>query len=151
MAVRFGRMGILMTIFLVGFLISANAEKPDSGEFLMDPCPDSPNCVSTQSEHEKRTMRPLPYLKSREESRGRILSIIKSMNRTEMVALTDNHIHAEFRSILWGFVDDVEFFFDDEDQVVHFRSASRTGYYDFGVNRRRMKHISEQYLKVLYD
>ena len=115
----------------------------------MNFCPDSPNCVSTQSEREIDAMTPLPYLKSREESRERILSILGDMNRMEVVELTENYIHAEFRSALWGFVDDVEFFFDDEHEVVHFRSASRTGYYDFGVNRRRMNHISDNYLTFM--
>jgi len=47
---------------------------------------------------------------------------------------------------VWRFVDDVEFYLDETARVVHFRSASRMGYYDFGMNRRRMKEISEQYL-----
>lgn len=57
------------------------------------------------------------------------------------------HIHAEFRSALFGFVDDVTFIFDDNARLIHFRSASRTGYYDFGVNRKRMEEISKMYLK----
>jgi uncharacterized protein (DUF1499 family) len=39
------------------------------------------------------------------------------------------------------FVDDVEFVFDDESKTIHFRSASRTGYGDLGVNRRRMEQV----------
>jgi uncharacterized protein (DUF1499 family) len=35
----------------------------------------------------------------------------------------------------------VEFLLDDEAKTVHFRSASRTGHGDFGVNRRRMEDI----------
>jgi uncharacterized protein (DUF1499 family) len=42
---------------------------------------------------------------------------------------------------LLRFVDDVEFLFDDEAKTIHFRSASRTGRSDFGVNRRRMEDI----------
>ena len=112
----------------------------------MTPCPDSPNCVSTQSKREKQAMEPLPYLQTREKSRERILSILKSMKRAKIVKLTESYLHVEFRTALWRFVDDVEFFFDDKARVVHFRSASRTGYYDFGLNRRRMKEISENYL-----
>jgi uncharacterized protein (DUF1499 family) len=52
----------------------------------------------------------------------------------------------EFRSALFRFVDDVEFVLDDSARVIHFRSASRAGYYDFGVNRRRMQEISDRYL-----
>jgi uncharacterized protein (DUF1499 family) len=36
--------------------------------------------------------------------------------------------------------------FDDDARLIHFRSASRTGYYDFGVNRNRMKEISQRYM-----
>ncbi len=31
--------------------------------------------------------------------------------------------------------------FDDATKTVHFRSASRSGYSDLGVNRRRMEEI----------
>jgi len=109
------------------------------------PCPDSPNCVSTQSQSKRQAMDPLPYLETREKSRERILTIVESMKRTKIAERTESYIHVEFRSALWGFVDDVEFLFDDAARLVHFRSASRTGYYDFGVNRRRMKQISEKY------
>ena len=94
-------------------------------------------------------MEPLPYLRTRERSREEILRIIKGMKRTKIVELTESYIHAEFRTALWRFVDDVEFFLDDTARVVHFRSASRVGYYDFGVNRRRMRKIAEEYIKVI--
>jgi uncharacterized protein (DUF1499 family) len=44
-------------------------------------------------------------------------------------------------SLLARFVDDVEIVFDDATKSIHFRSAARTGYYDFGVNRRRMEEV----------
>jgi uncharacterized protein (DUF1499 family) len=53
----------------------------------------------------------------------------------------DTYLHYEFTSLLLRFVDDVEFLFDDETRTIHFRSASRTGYGDFGVNRSRMEDI----------
>ena len=40
-----------------------------------------------------------------------------------------------------GFVDDVEFTYDDKDGVIQLRSASRLGRGDFGVNRRRIEAI----------
>ena len=92
-------------------------------------------------------MEPLPYVESREASRERILGILHSMKRTKIVTATDSYIHAELRTLLWRFVDDVEFYLDDTARVVHFRSTSRVGYYDFGQNRRRMREISERYLR----
>jgi uncharacterized protein (DUF1499 family) len=61
--------------------------------------------------------------------------------RTKLVQEDDGYLHYEFTSLLLRFVDDVEFLFDDETKTIHFRSASRTGYGDFGVNRRRMEDI----------
>ena len=69
-------------------------------------------------------MEPLPYLQTREASRERILSILKGMKRMQIVKLTESYIHVEYRTAIWGFVDDVAFLLDDEDGVVHFRSAS---------------------------
>jgi uncharacterized protein (DUF1499 family) len=113
------------------------------------PCPDSPNCVSTQSDDRGRAMKPLPFVGTRFESRERIMKIIEGMKRSTIVIVTDSYIHAEFKSALWRFVDDVEFLLDENTRLVQFRSASRVGFYDFGVNRKRMKEISTSYLKSL--
>jgi len=41
-----------------------------------------------------------------------------------------------------GFVDDLEFYFSKEN-VIQVRSASRLGYSDFGVNRKRVEKLRE--------
>ncbi len=38
-------------------------------------------------------------------------------------------------------VDDVEFYFPANENVIHLRSASRVGESDLGVNRRRVEQI----------
>jgi uncharacterized protein (DUF1499 family) len=111
----------------------------------LQPCPSSPNCVSTDATDPAQQMAPLPYRVDRATSRKVILSIVRTMPRTTIVTETDHYVHAEFRSRLFGFVDDVEFLFDDDAAVIHFRSASRTGYSDMGVNRQRMAAIGEAY------
>jgi uncharacterized protein (DUF1499 family) len=58
-----------------------------------------------------------------------------------MVTVEDRYIHAEFTSALFRFVDDVEFQIDAESGLIHFRSASRVGRSDLGVNRKRMESI----------
>jgi len=118
-------------------------------EGRLAPCPDSPNCVSTQSEVKRHSMKPLPFANTRQESRQRILTILKNMKRVNIVAVTDSYIHAEFKSALFRFVDDVEFYLDESARIVHFRSASRVGTYDFGVNRKRMKKFSKKYLEAV--
>ena len=79
-------------------------------------------------------MAPLPYRVDRGTSRRLILSIVREMPRTTVVTQEERYLHVEFRSRLFGFVDDVEFLFDDDAAVVRFRSATRTGYSDMGVN-----------------
>ena len=112
------------------------------------PCPDSPNCVSTKSKDPGRAMPPLPYLNSAEESMNRLAAIVREMKRATIVSASPEYLHVEFRSGLFRFVDDVEFVLDDSTRLVHFRSASRTGHYDFGVNRKRMQQISDRYLRI---
>jgi uncharacterized protein (DUF1499 family) len=90
-------------------------------------------------------MEPLPFIGTREESRNRVLEIVRGMKRSKVVEASDTVLHVEFRSRLFRFVDDVVFVFDESDRLVHFRSASRVGTYDFGVNRRRMEEISRRY------
>jgi len=140
--------GLVMAVILTS-TACAGVENIGMTEGKLAPCPDSPNCVSTQSEEKGHAMKPLPYLQTREASREKILSILKDMKRTEIVKLTESYIHVECRTALLHFTDDVAFFLDDTTRVVHFRSASRVGYYDFGLNRRRMKRISEKYLEAL--
>jgi uncharacterized protein (DUF1499 family) len=104
-------------------------------------CPSSPNCVSTQAIDTDHRMEPIPFTGSSDEAMQRINDLIGDMPRTKIVTVEDDYLHVEFRSAFFRFVDDVEFLIDPEEQVFHFRSASRVGYSDLGVNRRRMVQI----------
>ena len=112
----------------------------------LSPCPKSPNCVSSLSEDESHYVAPLAYETTLEEAREKLISVINSMKRSEMVTAEVNYIHATFKSALFGFVDDVEFSFDDQRKVIDVRSASRTGYSDLGVNRKRVEEIRQKFV-----
>lgn len=107
----------------------------------LSPCPSSPNCVSTQATDEGHAIAPYRYRKSRAEAKEALKAAIATIPRTKLVEEDDAYLHYEFTSLLLRFVDDVEFLFDDESKTLHFRSASRVGYGDFGVNRRRMEEL----------
>ncbi len=104
-------------------------------------CSASPNCVSTQAPDDSHAIAPLRYKKSRAEAKESLKAAIATMPRTKLVEEDESYLHYEFTSLLLRFVDDVEFLFDDETKTIHFRSASRTGYGDFGVNRKRMEEL----------
>ena len=108
---------------------------------LLATCPLSPNCVSTASDLPDHAIAPFRYKKSRAEAKEALKTIIRSLPRTKLVEEDETYLHYESTSLLLRFVDDVEFLFDDEAKTIHFRSASRTGYSDLGVNRRRMEDI----------
>ena len=105
------------------------------------PCPSSPNCVSTQAQDEGHAIAPIRYRKSRVEAKEALKEVIRSLPRTKLVEEDESYLRYEFTSLLLRFVDDVEFLFDDETNTIHFRSASRTGYGDLGVNRTRMEQV----------
>ena len=108
---------------------------------LIRPCEKKPNCVSSKDQRKDFFIEPIDIIGSEEEAKKRLKSIVKGLPRTNIVEESESYIHSEFTSSLFRFVDDVEFLFDMEDQKIHVRSASRTGYGDWGVNRKRVEQI----------
>jgi uncharacterized protein (DUF1499 family) len=138
----------LLCIMLVNALVTVPgtwAENSRSRKTMIDPCPNTPNCVSSLAPQGPRRMAPIPYQGSLEAARKRLMGIIGKSPRATVVQSTATYVKVEFRSKIFSFIDDVEFEFHDGSKLIHFRSASRTGYYDFGVNRRRMEAMSREF------
>lgn len=91
-------------------------------------------------------MEPIPYTGPLSAVRERMLSVLRSHPRTKIVEEGQDVLRAECRSRIFRFVDDVEIRFDDQAKLIHFRSASRLGRRDFGVNRERMETIRQELL-----
>ncbi len=142
----------LISVFLaIGLMLTTGCQEKNPGlvglkDGRLQPCPDAFNCVSTQDPRERYRMDPIPYKGTQEEAREKLLSVIRRMLQSTLVKASPDYIHVEFRSSFFEFVDDVEFLFDDNARVIHFRSASRTGYYDFKVNRTRMEDIRRRFM-----
>lgn len=110
------------------------------------PCPRTPNCVSTQAPPGPQHMDPIPYTGSPAAARARLLEVLRNYPRTRIVREDPDFLKAECHSAFFHFVDDVELVFDDAPQRIEFRSASRVGRKDFGVNRKRMEEIRAAFL-----
>ena len=121
--------------------ILLSATHASAGPNRLSPCPDSPNCVSSQSTDSARFIEPLRYTGNLADARQKLIDLLENSKRVRLMRVETDYIHAEFRSLIFHFVDDVEFYFSAEDRIIHVRSASRTGYYDFGVNRRRVERL----------
>jgi len=109
-------------------------------EERFEPCPASPNCVSSYATDDLHAIEPLPIPRGPDPI-DLLTSIVESFPRTKILSADDSYLHATFTSRVFRFVDDVEFRVDHEAGVVHVRSASRVGYGDMGVNRRRVEEI----------
>jgi uncharacterized protein (DUF1499 family) len=77
----------------------------------------------------------------------KLKTMLANNSRATLVEEKGNYLHYEFKTKIGKFIDDVEFIFDEEIKQIHFRSASRKGYGDFGKNKRRMKKIRKEYEK----
>jgi uncharacterized protein (DUF1499 family) len=78
------------------------------------------------------------------DARDHLVEVLTSLKRTRVVTIEENYIHAESVSPVFRFVDDMEFFFDERHQIIHAKSGSRTGYFDLGVNRRRIEKVRKR-------
>lgn len=127
--------GLITLLTLAGFGLAADQ---------LAPCPDSPNCVSSQAGNTNQRVEALHYADDTATANKRLLSVLKNMDRTTIQHADALSIRAEVRSAFFGFVDDLTFYFDAPG-VIQVRSASRLGYADFGVNRQRVEEIRTRF------
>lgn len=131
-------------VMMVGYAGNRHSHTGVTGGRLAA-CPDSPNCVSSQSADPRHAIDPLRYEGTAQTARERLVKAISGMKRARIVAAEERYIHAAFTSALFRFVDDVEFLLDEGTRTIHVRSASRVGYSDLGVNRRRVEEIRSRF------
>ena len=86
-------------------------------------------------------MQPVRFECDGKEAMARLKELVTESTDAKLVTATDVYLHAEYQSSVFRFVDDVEFYVDAENSLIHFRSASRVGYSDWGVNRQRMEKL----------
>ncbi len=105
------------------------------------PCPTSPNCVSSEEGEGARRVMPLVLAVPPDQGWPAVAKAVAELQGARVVEQSDTYLHAECRSRLFGFVDDLELHLQPNQGVVAVRSASRVGYWDFGANRRRVKGL----------
>ena len=105
------------------------------------PCPSSPNCISSDDHDNDHRIAPFQLLKPAPEVWRVTREIISGRPRTRIATETSDYLHAECRSKLFGFIDDLELHLRPAAGIIAVRSAARLGYSDFGVNRRRVESL----------
>ena len=110
-----------------------------AGKFA--PCPDRPNCVSSQAADPGHAIASLAARGDPATAMARLAEVIRAMPGATVVTVEPDYLRAEFASAVFGFVDDVEFALEPGAAAIQVRSASRLGYGDMGVNRKRVEAI----------
>jgi len=120
---------------------------PEATTARLAACPASPNCVSSDASDASHRIEAYSLSASADDSPDALWRVVReavaSLPRTTVVEATGDYLHAECASALFGFIDDLELQLRVSDNLVAVRSASRVGYSDLGVNRRRVERLRE--------
>nr|CAB3492382.1 unnamed protein product [Digitaria exilis] len=120
-------------------------------------CPATNNCVSTSEEISDSNHYAPPWnYNPKDGRRGKPISkeeamkeLLEAVTKTRpdnftprVVEKADDYVRVEYESPIFGFVDDVEFWFPPGNKpIVQYRSASRSGFVDFNANKKRVKEL----------
>ena len=117
----------------------ANLSKSNLGvkNGKLSPLSKKPNCVSTQTEFSSKRVAPVKFSGEAAEFMAKVASAMASMPGAVIKQQSENYVYVVFTSKIMRFKDDVEVYLDEEEGLMHFRSASRVGYSDLGVNAKR--------------
>ncbi|MCB2291068.1 DUF1499 domain-containing protein [Clostridium sp. CS001] len=109
--------------------------------------PNKPSAVSSQTYEKDKKVAAMEFKGNLEASKEKVISTIESYGDAKIIKNENNYIYAVFTTGKMKFHDDVEFYFDESENLIHFRSASRIGYSDMGLNRERYNKLREAYYK----
>ena len=139
---------VCINVLLLMIIGNGNVLAMEKKAMALKSCPDSPNCVSSQSAGESHKVSPIAFKGDHKLAFKALQNIVLALPRARVLKQKENSLHIEFRSRWFDFRDDLELFVDEAEQVIHIRSASRVGYWDFGVNRARVEKIRADFYKI---
>jgi len=133
---------IIIAGVALGFM---SRQAPELGlvDGRLSPCPESPNCVSSEGvkDDTMHYVEPISFQSTRSNVAWHTLSQAIEQQGGEIVEASDHYLHAIFTSRIFRYIDDVEARLDADMGLIHLRSASRVGHSDLGANRQRIKAI----------
>lgn len=140
-------LGLLAALIALS-LSSRRREPPSLREGRLQPCPSSPNCVSSQAAEPEHRIPPIALSGEPERAWRQLCELVESMPRARVVERRADYLRAEVESPLLRFVDDLELSLDPCAGLVHLRSASRVGHSDLGANRRRVEALRRAFERL---
>ncbi|MFT5889708.1 MAG: hypothetical protein ACI9BO_002536 [Zhongshania sp.] len=138
--------GIFVVLFLVRVFIEGN-RVPELGvrDGKLAEISSKPNNVSSQADDPNKKVATLTFKDSPAETMNALKRAVADYGGGKIAAESEDYLYVIFTTSLMRYRDDVEFWLDVENKLVHFRSSSRAGYSDMGLNRKRYDSIAELY------
>lgn len=136
---------VLLVLFLAANKNSVVPSNLGVKEGRLSPLPDSPNAVSSQTNQVGKRVEPFPFSGGLEQTKALVKQAAADFGGAQILAEKPDYLHLVFTVPFIPFKDDVEFFFSEQERVVHYRSASRVGYSDLGVNQKRYERLRSLY------
>ncbi len=128
---------LLLTLVSTSLLVACSQRTESMEDKSIAPCGDKPNCISTLDEREEFTAK--PFILTSSANMKAISHIASQLKGAKLVDINNDYARIECTSSIFRFVDDLELRIYGNTLIV--RSESRTGYSDFGVNRKRVEKL----------
>ncbi|MTT30940.1 DUF1499 domain-containing protein [Terrilactibacillus sp. BCM23-1] len=120
----------------------------NNGQLL--PCSKWPNGVSTDHRDPNRRMVPLSYKEvSMDTANSYLQDVLSTIPKTTIKVNDGHYVHVEYKTPILNLPHDAEFYFDEDKKILQFRSVSRVGIADFGMNKRWLQAVYSRLLKKL--
>ena len=145
------KLGVLLAVVSVLFLLAKTSQAAEFKSGLIEgklrACPASPNCVNSESS----MINPIKLSNTEPKLAWSLLQQIITEQGGKIQSKSADYLSATFTTPVFRFTDDVEARLNLESKVIHLRSASRVGYYDFGANKRRLQTLIKAMNLKLYS
>jgi uncharacterized protein (DUF1499 family) len=144
---------LIVLIFILGRFyylgqLSKEGQAPGLVAGRLAPCPETPNCVSSDATGAAQAIAPLvfdPETITAAAAWEKVQEAVKSLPGARIIKVTPTYLNAECTSGTFGFVDYLELLLNLERAEISLRSGSRVGNSDFGANRKRVELLREKF------
>lgn len=148
MKILLGILSLIAIMFLV--MMAKNFKSPELGlvDGALKPLSNKPNGVSTLAVEASKKVDTISFVEDLKTTKELIKKACEAYGNSKIIKEEDNYMHLVFTTGTMKYNDDVEFYFDEKNNLVHYRSESRVGYSDMGLNMERYNEIMKHFNKL---
>lgn len=138
----------IVALFLAFFVLKNYKTPKNIGvrNDRLSSCSWTPNCVSSDATDPVFSIEPISY--TSKDSLDKIQEFLQKNYKTKVIKKTPTYLYIVVTTPLFHFHDDLEFLVDPCKHKISVRSASRIGYSDLNVNRKRIEAL-RKYLESI--